>query len=574
MRLREFYRTSSLLLAPLLLATCVHSRVPAAPARPQRPVELSIVGTADLHGRLSLLTRFGGYVRALRQARPGRVVLLDSGDVFQGTLESDLNEGAAVFNAYRALAYDALAIGNHEFDYGPSGPAPTPQKPGEDPRGALKARAKQAAGSFPVLSANLSEGDRPLGWENVPPSTMVVTGSGVKVGIIGVTTEDTPRVTIAANFVGLKVLPLAESIRRETLELRRAGADVIIVAAHAGGRCKDFRDPDDLSSCDPRSEIFDVARALPAGSVDAIFAGHVHAGIAHNVNGIPILESHAYGVAFSRIDLVFDPQTRKVRVGRLHPPVSIDPKATAYEGLPIVEDRAVAAIAAEARAQAQARRGEPLGVELDDAMTRSYDQESALGNFMSAMILGVAPRPTRLAIMNGGGLRADLPAGKLSYGALYDAMPFDNRLALVTMTGRELRQTLARNLGDRVGILSLAGARVTARCQDRALVVDVLLERSPRLGLDAVPSSLRVAELVPLRDDEEVVVATNDFLATGGDGFPLIPRVVVPSEGPALRDAIAEQLRQRAGLVRPSSWLSVDAPRLVIPTPRPVRCPD
>ena len=173
--------------------------------------------------------------------------------------------------------------------------------------------------------------------------------------------------------------------------------------------------------------------------------------------------------------------------------------------------------------------------------------------------------------MNGGGLRADLPAGRLSYGALYDVMPFDNRLALVTMTGRELRDTIARNLGDSVGVLSVAGGRVAARCEPQGLVVDVLLERDRPRGLDAAPGDAQPA-LVALRDEEDVVVATNDFLATGGDGFPRMPRTEVPPEGPALRDAIAAKLRAQKGVVRSARWLSADSPRLRLPNPRPVRC--
>ena len=88
------------------------------------------------------------------------MLLVDSGDMFQGTLESNLGEGAAVVRGYNALGYTAAAIGNHEFDFGPAGPAHVPGDSGADPRGALKARAREAR--FPFLAANLRE-DRPAG---------------------------------------------------------------------------------------------------------------------------------------------------------------------------------------------------------------------------------------------------------------------------------------------------------------------------------------------------------------------------------------------------------------------------
>src|SRR4029079_19293079 len=134
---------------------------PRIDAQRSATITISVVATSDLHG--AVLPRgargggelFGGYLRNLRAARMrdgGGVLLVDSGDMFQGTLESNLNEGAAVVRAYNALGYAAGGIGNHECDYGPVGADETPQKPGEDPRGALKARA--ASARFPFLAAN------------------------------------------------------------------------------------------------------------------------------------------------------------------------------------------------------------------------------------------------------------------------------------------------------------------------------------------------------------------------------------------------------------------------------------
>src|SRR5688572_5566906 len=120
------------------------SRPALTPSAPT--TTLSIVGTNDLHGGILQrgdrggLALLGGYVANVRAARArdgGAVVLLDAGDMFQGTLESNLNEGSSVINAYNTLGYAAAAVGNHDFDYGPAGPPATPQKPDDDPRGAL-----------------------------------------------------------------------------------------------------------------------------------------------------------------------------------------------------------------------------------------------------------------------------------------------------------------------------------------------------------------------------------------------------------------------------------------------------
>src|SRR5258705_13805129 len=183
-------------------------------------ITISVVATTDLHGGVlprgerGGLALFGGYVRNLRAARVrdgGGTLLVDSGDMFQGTLESNLNEGAAVVRAYNTLGYAAAAIGNHEFDFGPAGPDEAVRTPGEDPRGALKARAAQAR--FPFLAANTVDTatGQPVMWPNGKPSTMV-TVRGVRAGLIGATTIDTAAQTIAANLGGVTFTPPAPAI--------------------------------------------------------------------------------------------------------------------------------------------------------------------------------------------------------------------------------------------------------------------------------------------------------------------------------------------------------------------------
>ena len=117
---------------------------------------------------------------------------------------------------------------------------------------------------------------------------------------------------MAANTVGLAIAPLAPTLAAEATRLRTAGMTIVIAAAHAGGRCTVFDNPSDLSSCGADEEIFQVARELPGGLVDAIVAGHRHFGIAHDVAGIPIISSYSRGVAFGRIDLAVDGATGRV----------------------------------------------------------------------------------------------------------------------------------------------------------------------------------------------------------------------------------------------------------------------
>ncbi len=258
-------------------------------------VTLSIVGTTDLHGYVfprdgrGGLALLGGYLANLRAARAadgGGVVLLDAGDTWLGGIESNMSEGAVVVDAYNALGYTAAAIGNHDLEYGAVDRWPFGEPSADDLRGALKARAAQAR--FPLLAANLLDqaSGRPVAWPNVRPSVLV-TVAGVRVGIVGVMTLDALSMTLAANVGGLATSPLVPAIADEATALRAGGAQIVVLVAHAGGACAAFGAPDDLTSCDDSAEIFDVARRLPHGTVDAIVAGHTHDALAHRVAGVP-----------------------------------------------------------------------------------------------------------------------------------------------------------------------------------------------------------------------------------------------------------------------------------------------
>lgn len=557
-----------LALAALLCAcSSQRARRPTAPAAGR--VVVSLVGTSDLHGRVAMLPWLAGHVANLRRARAhdGAVLLVDAGDLFQGTIESNLHEGAAVVQAYNAMGYAAAAVGNHEFDYGPEGEAVFARAPGDDPRGALRARMREAR--FPWLTANIVDAatrEVPA-WENLRASALVDAG-GVRVGLIGVSTELTPSTTLAVNFRGLAMRPLAESIRARAAALRADGAVAVVVLAHAGGACRRFDDPADLGSCESGEEIFEVARALPAGTVDAIVAGHTHQAIAHLVNGTPVIESYANGRAFGRVDLVVDRGARRVVDRRVFPPHGVcgapqradpDPEACVtvpYEGAPVVADAEVAALLAPALAEARVLRERPVGVTVTAPVRNAWRDESALNNLVADLLRASAAAD--VALMNAGGVRADLAPGPLDYGHLYAVLPFDNRLVTVRMRGGALREVLADNARGDGGTLAVSGVRVAATCEGRSLRVQVTRDDGRPVG-----------------DDEVLTVATNDYLAGAALARAaleaLSPDAIVAS--PLLRDAVATRLAAM-GTLRGDDprWLDRTHPRMAWPGERPVRC--
>jgi 5'-nucleotidase len=557
------------------------------PPNPSAPssLTLSIVGTNDLHGGILQredrggLPLLGGYVSNLRAARAkdgGAVLLIDGGDMFQGTLESNLNEGASVVAAFDALGYLAAAVGNHEFDFGPVGPASTPQRPEDDPRGALKARAAEA--SFPFLAANLIDTatGQPVSWRNVKPSAMVK-AANVQVGIVGVMTAGALSATVAANTRGLRVAPLAETITAEATRLRAAGASVVVVAAHAGGRCTEFATPTDLSSCDASAEIMQVARALPSGLIDVIVAGHSHAPMGHQVAGVAITEAYSGGRTFGRVDVIVDRATRRVLERRSFAPrdlcARVDPGSAQcepgrasearvpaeYEGAPVRPDPAIARVIAPAVNAALAQKEALLGVTLPTPVRRAGAGDSPLGNLFTDAYLAAVPGADVSFNNTSGGLRTDLPAGPLTFGAVFEVMPFDNRVVAFRLTGAELRKVLATQVQRSAPLIGVGGLRIRVTC--RAAALDVALLR---------PTGVAVT------DDERLLVATTDYLATsvGGIFEPVTPAggfPIVHDAGTA-RDVVVEALRKRGGILREEQLVDPANPRWSLPAPQPVKC--
>jgi 2',3'-cyclic-nucleotide 2'-phosphodiesterase (5'-nucleotidase family) len=559
-------------LALAVLAACGSSPSPApvattpvasAPAPAPATRTITIIGTNDLHGSLDRLPLFGGFVanlRAVRAADGGAVVLVDAGDLFQGTLESNLAEGADVIRAYNQLGYTASAVGNHEFDYGPVGPDVT-AKPGQDRRGALKARASEA--KFPLLASNILDAATGKRIDWLGASTLV-TVAGVRIGIVGASTQSTPTTTMPANFAGLAMAPnTAEAIAEQARALRAAGAELVVLTAHIGSECKDNHEPDDLSTCDVHDELFRVLDALPAGLVDVVVGGHTHAPIAKHIDGMAVIESLSNGRAFGRVDVrVTGGHVDSVTI---HPPEVMcpldadhNPAPVAechpgpYEGAPVQPVAALQTIADEAVARAGERKREPLGVTLATPMIRAYRAESAEGDWLTDLMLAAQPA-AQIALTNGGGLRADIPAGPLTYGELFTAVPFDNRFALLTVKGAQLRALVADNLASDAGIFSWAGLTVRARCKKGAL--DLAIQVAGK----------------PLSDETSYKVVTSDFLASGGDNGVLVKLgATVELTDIIMRDAMADILRAHPGTLDPAARYAPK--RLEYPSPRPVHC--
>ncbi|PYO79797.1 MAG: hypothetical protein DMD63_03235 [Gemmatimonadetes bacterium] len=447
------------------------------PAFPTGTRFLRIIGTNDFHGALEPRpdvngVRRGGaaYVaaaidRAQSECEPRcEILLLDAGDMFQGTPASNLSFGRPVVDYYNRMGYAAAALGNHEFDWGVD---------------SLRARMRQA--KFGIFGANVRYTDgRDVEW--IPNDTIVTRGR-TKIGIIGLSTVSTPTTTRAGNVVGLRFddpAPIVDSIGPA---LRKRGANFIVVIAHAGANCG----RDGATTCG--GEIINFAQNLTT-KVDVIVSGHSHTLINTEIKGVPIVQARSSGRAVDVLDIALDTtihvpirhEVRELAVDTLRPVPGIDSivQRAVARVAPLV-NRHVATIPVTL-----ARQGPqyPLGNLIADAQ-----RWAAKGD---------------VAIMNNGGIRTDLHAGEANYGSLFEIQPFGNTLYSLTMTGGQLRGLLEAMLSK-------------SQVDDHVSGLTIKYDPSKPNGARLV--SVTMNDGTPLSDTRTYNVIVNDFLATGGEGY-------------------------------------------------------
>ena len=570
----------------------------AAPIAHAADHAIELYATTDIHGHLEPsvwrhgqgadpahpilgggLALLGGFLANARAHFPGRVLLVDAGDLFQGTLASNQTEGASMVRGLDQLGYAAAALGNHEFDYGPVGAAATPSAPADDPRGALKQRMKEA--NFPLLGANITttDGAHPF------PSWMVKEVDGVPVGIVGGTSDSLFQTTLRANLGGLVVGPLAPALVAAAKDARAHGARVIVVTVHTGADCArspralSDHDVDDLAKCKRNEELEVLAHAFGdearAGGVrvSAIVAGHTHQPNTMIIDGIPVVQSGQNAHYLSHVTLHVTGEgkraaptghfeiERSIEVcaryddkGSCAPPDDATARQATYFG-PVVPDAKVSAAIANDLAHARLLAERRIGVTLPEGLPATYASESPLGNYIADALRKATEAD--VGIMNAGGIRASLPFGELTYGALYETFPFDNRAVAIDVTGAELHRLVENNLATHFGTLSYSGLHVRTVCSGGHATSTLTLSTGKAVELAA-----------------HYRVGTVDFLASGGDG--VLARPATPTQALGTVRAVLEQtLHAHGGELRPSEPGLFDPGhrRVDLPMPRPVRCP-
>jgi 2',3'-cyclic-nucleotide 2'-phosphodiesterase (5'-nucleotidase family) len=503
----------------------------AAGAEPGRPaggrdsaIVLRVLATADLHGNLEPRTydwskgrpvggvaALKGMMDSLARACGCATLRVDAGDEMQGTLVSGRAHGRPSIEAFNAIGLDAAVLGNHEFDWTVD-----------------TLRARVAESRYPWLAANVVDGatgKRPA-W--LTPWKLVTVG-GLRVALVGYVTPETNGIVKRGALGGLRVDSGVPAIRDALEAARAAHPDLTIVLAHEGARC------DTAGTC--KGGILDLARGLVQEPgprpVDLIVAGHAHWLLNLRVGGVPIVEPRLNGQAVGVIDFVRTPTGFEAR-----------PQVVTVYADSVRADSALAARVArwQAPVDSLTRR---VVARLALPLPRTEPQYP-LGNLVADARRNVLRADVGLA--NNGGIRAELPAGPVTYGQVYQVQPFQNELVTVTLTGAQLRQVLER---------------VVAGTGPNSHVAGVVVRYDPTAPVGKRVREVRLASGRPLDDRRRYTLATDDYLAGGGSGFDMLAPLPAAKSGRFDVDALVAYLARLPQPVR-----APEEPRL-LPTGTP-----
>jgi 2',3'-cyclic-nucleotide 2'-phosphodiesterase (5'-nucleotidase family) len=458
------------LLASFLAAVLwVAALLPAAAACKDGD-RLTLLHFNDFHGQLEPYTdadgksgvggiaRLARAVEMIRGEDPGRpVLLLFAGDLLQGTVTSSLFLGIPDLAMFERMGVDAAAVGNHEFDYG------------QDIFRRLGQRAR-----FPFLTANVQTQPEPL---PVKPYVILSRPGGPRVAVLGLTTPELTTATHPKNVNGVSVEEPV-TVTQRLLPGLREQADMVVVLSHMG------------ISDDRR-----LARDAP--DIELIVGGHNHLVFEQPVmeGDVAIVQAGERGRWLGRMDLACK-SGRMARSG--YQLLSMDAGAA--------EQAEIAAEVKRVAAEAERELGREVGrldQELDGRREVLRRGEAAFGNFVADLARQITGAD--VALFNGGGFRATLPAGPLTLKHIYQAFPFRNELVVGSLTGAQIAEALAHSAGldpaeNPGGFLQVSGLRYAI-----------------------AGGKLESAELTarPINPAERYKVVMPDFLAAGGDGYAM-----------------------------------------------------
>ncbi len=494
----------------------------------------TILHTNDFHGQLEPsgsnpgIARLASVVKNVRATQGAdSVLLVDGGDEMQGSLLSNLSKGAATIDLFNFVGYDAATFGNHEFDWGQQ---------------VLISRTLEA--DYPFLATNLVVSDTgscaTAGWTvptfTKPWITMTVGAPGheVVIGLIGVTSQETPYITVAEATQGLCFKDAATSIAHYYDDVKAAGAEVLVVLSHLGNTDGGY------GYGIPVYGDQTLAKKLVEATkpVDLIIGGHSHTNLsaAQVVSGTTVVQAYYNGRRVGRANIIYNRLTQKPTITWQSLAVNPPPVPPATQPAATVQDKAT-----KDRLNVWAQ--DPAYLALINtvigytniSLTRSDSEDNTMGAFVNDAIYNElnndaeAGNDADMVFNNSGGLRANIIATgapttpyTLTYGALFTVLPFGNQTIVGDMTGAQIMELLNQSATLFKGTLQIAGIRF--KYYSYGTLNDPANPKgynSSWWAWGAYDVEVKDgATWEPLEMDRVYRVATNEFLAPAGqDGF-------------------------------------------------------
>ncbi|MFV0383073.1 bifunctional metallophosphatase/5'-nucleotidase [Paracoccus sp. (in: a-proteobacteria)] len=496
----------------------------------QAEMVLHILHTNDVHSRIEPVNKydstcdaetlaagecFGGVARIATKVRElrdqitaggGNVLVLDAGDQYQGSLFFSTYKGEEVVEFMTAIGYDAMAVGNHEFDKGPEG---------------LAVLTNGVA--FPVTSGNLDLSQSDLLKDQVEGALTLDVG-GEKVGIVSALATDTPETSVPGDAVIF--MDDIESLKAQAQALGDQGVNKIVALTHVGYH----RDQE-------------IAAQVPG--IDVVIGGHSHTllGDMEGAEGpyptmtagidgseVPVATAYAYSKFLGHLVLTFDDEGKLL--GAEGQPVLLDNS--------VPEDQAIAARIKEMAAPIEELRNRQvahLGVALDGDRATCRAGECAMGDVIAdAMLARVSDQGISIAIQNGGGVRASINAGPVMMGEVLTVLPFQNTLSTFQVTGADILAALENGASQ----IEEGGGRF-AQVAGLKYSVDRAADVGSRISGVMVAANGEWAAIDPAAT---YGVVSNNFVRRGGDGYTAFAANAtnVYDFGPDLADVLAEYL--------------------------------
>jgi 2',3'-cyclic-nucleotide 2'-phosphodiesterase (5'-nucleotidase family) len=449
----------------------------------QEAVTIRFVQTNDID-RMGPEKGRGGFARlatVVKEERAkGNAFFVHAGDTISPSLLSGFDKGAHVIDILNKIGVDAMTPGNHEFDLGPDA-----------------FRARMAEAKFDVLATNILDGN------GLPANTKpekIVDVQGVKVGFFGLTTEDTP---IASSPGGIKFSSTIDTARSKAKELRSNGTDIVVAIAHT-----------------PLEVDMIIARSA---GVDVIIGGHDEHLLAFYDGKVALTESESQGNYVVVTELAV---TKATKDGKTT--VSWTPNFRIVDSATVKPDPEIEAVVKGYEDKLSKELDVEIGVTetpLDSRRATVRGGEAAMGNLVADALKAAVGAD--VAITNGGGLRADkqYQAGqKLTRRDFQSEMPFGNTTVLIEITGEKLKAALENGVSQ----VRELGGRFPQ-------VSGLLVEVDAKEPVGSRVKSVKVNG-EPLDPAKTYKLATNDFMARGGDGYRAF------AESKQLVDVSASQL--------------------------------